>query len=114
MQETLVRLLGQEGTRWRRDRLPTPVFLGFPCDSAGKESTCNVRDLSSIAGLGRSPGEKKDYPFQYSGLENFIDYSPWSCKESDTIERLSFSYRDLTQLKPVLLKDQLYSPDRER
>ena len=27
---------------WRRARLPTPVFLGFPCDSAGKESTCNV------------------------------------------------------------------------
>jgi len=29
---------------WRRDRLPTPVFLGFPCGSAGKESTCNVGD----------------------------------------------------------------------
>ena len=33
---------------WRRDRLPTPVFLGFPCDSAGKESACNVGDLGSI------------------------------------------------------------------
>ena len=31
--------------RWRRDSLPTPVFLGFPCGSAGKESTCNVGDL---------------------------------------------------------------------
>ena len=40
---------------WRRDRLPTPVFLGFPCGSAGKESTCNVGDLGSIPGLGRSP-----------------------------------------------------------
>ena len=29
---------------WRRDRLPTPVFLGFPCGSAGKESPCNVGD----------------------------------------------------------------------
>ena len=28
-----------------RDRLPTPVFLGFPGVSAGKESTCNVGDL---------------------------------------------------------------------
>ena len=33
---------------WRRDRLPTPVFLGFPSDSAGKESTCNVGDLGLI------------------------------------------------------------------
>ena len=30
---------------WRRERLPTPVFLGFPCGSAGKESACNVGDL---------------------------------------------------------------------
>ena len=64
--------------RWRRDRLPTPVFLVFPCGSAGKESTCNVGDLSSIPGLGRSPGEGKGYPLQYSGLENSMDYSPQS------------------------------------
>ena len=42
---------------WRRDRLPTPVFLGFPGGSDGKESACNVGDLSSISGLVRSPGE---------------------------------------------------------
>ena len=30
---------------WRRDRLPTPVFLGFPGGSDGKESACNVGDL---------------------------------------------------------------------
>ena len=35
--------LGEEDP-WRRDRLSTPVFLGFPCGSAGKESTCNVGD----------------------------------------------------------------------
>ena len=44
---------------WRRDRLPTPVFLGFPCGSAGKESTCNAGHLGSIPGLGRAPGEGK-------------------------------------------------------
>ena len=43
---------------------------GFPCGSAGKESTCNVGDLGLIPGLGRSPGEGKGYPPQYSGLEN--------------------------------------------
>ena len=52
----------------------TPVFLGFPCGSAGKESTCNVGDLGLIPGLGRSPGEGKGYPLQYSGLENSMDY----------------------------------------
>ena len=59
---------------WRRDRLPTPVFLGFPCGSAGKESACSAGDLGSVPGLGRSPGEGKGYPFQYSGLENSMDF----------------------------------------
>ena len=44
--------------------------LGLPGGSAGKESTCNVGDLGSIHGLGRSPGEGKGYPLSYSGLEN--------------------------------------------
>ena len=48
-------------------------ILGFPGSSAGKESTCNVGDPSSIPGLGRSPGERKGYPLQYSGLENSVD-----------------------------------------
>ena len=64
-------------------------FVGFRCGSAGKESTCNVGDLGSIPGLGRSPGEGKGYPLQYSGLENSMD-SPWGCKELDTTEQLSF------------------------
>ena len=58
---------------WRRDRLPIPVFLGFPCGSAGKESACNAGDLGLIPGLGRSPGEGKGYPLQQSGLENSMD-----------------------------------------
>ena len=41
--------------------------------SAGKESDCNAGDLGSIPGLGRSPGEGKGYPLQYSGLENSMD-----------------------------------------
>ena len=58
---------------WRKDRLPTLVFLGFPCGSAGKESARNAGDLCSIPGLGRSPGGGKGYPLPYSGLENSID-----------------------------------------
>ena len=41
--------------------------------SDGKESACDVRDLSLLPGLGRSPGEGKDYPLQYPGLENSMD-----------------------------------------
>ena len=51
---------------WRKDRLPTLVFLGFPFGSTGKESTCNAGDLGSIPGLGRSPGEGIGYTLQYS------------------------------------------------
>ena len=57
----------------------------FPCGLAGKESACNAGDLGLIPGLGRSPGEEKGYPLQYSGLENSTD-SPWGRKESDTTE----------------------------
>ena len=71
---------------WRGDWLLTPVFLSFPCGSVSKESPCNAGDLGSIPGLGRSPGEGKGYPLQYSG------HSPWGCKQSDTTERLSLSY----------------------
>ena len=46
--------------------LPTPVFLGFPGGSAGKESVCNAGDPSLIPGLERSSGEGKGYPLQYS------------------------------------------------
>ena len=46
---------------------------GFPGGSAGKEHARNVGDLGSIPGLGRSPGEGKGYPLQYSGLENSMD-----------------------------------------
>ena len=73
MQETLVLFLGQEDLHWRRDKLPTLVFLGFPYGSSGKESACNVGDLGLITMLGRSPGEGNGYPLQYSGLENSMD-----------------------------------------
>ena len=80
---------------WRRDRLPTPEFLGFPDGSDGKESACNVEDLGWIPRLGRSPGGRYGSPLQYSCLENpygqrsLAGYSSWGCKESDTTEQLS-------------------------
>ena len=65
---------------------------GFPGGSVSKESTCNVGDLGSIPGLGRSPREGNSYLLQYSCLENpygqrrLAGYSPWGGKEWDTTE----------------------------
>ena len=50
---------------------------GFLCGSKGKESACNAGDLSSIPGLGRSPGEENGYPLQYSCLGNPMDRGAW-------------------------------------
>ena len=47
--------------------------MGFSYGSAGKESACNAGDLGLISGLGRSPGEGKGYPLQYSGLEKSMN-----------------------------------------
>ena len=94
MQETLVQFLGQEDPL-EKDRLPTPIFLGFPGGSDGKESAGNMGDLGLIPGLGRSPGGGYGNPLQYSCLKNrhgqrsLAGYNPWGCKESGTAERLS-------------------------
>ena len=65
---------------------------GFPGSSDGKKPACNAGDLSSILGLGRSPGGGHGNPLQYSCLENphgqrsLEGYSPRSCKELDMTE----------------------------
>ena len=63
----------------------------FPHSSVGEESTCNSGDPGLIPGLGRSPGEGKGYPLQYSGPENSMDCIVHGVAESDTAERLSLS-----------------------
>ena len=60
------------------------LVMGFLCGSDGKESACNAGDLGSIPGLGRSPGEGKGYPLQYSGLENSMDYTVHGVTKSQT------------------------------
>ena len=72
MQETPVQFLGQDDSLEKGCTTHSSI-LGLPSGSAGKESPCNVRDLGSIPGLGRSPGEGKCYPLQYSDLENSMD-----------------------------------------
>ena len=59
------------------------IPMGFSGSSAGKQSVCDMGDLSSIPGLGRSPGEGHGNPLQYSCLENphgqrsLVGYPPW-------------------------------------
>ena len=62
---------------WRRDRLPTPIFLGFPGGSDGKETISNAGDLGSFPELGRFLVERKGYPLQYSYLEKSMDRRAW-------------------------------------
>ena len=85
MQETPVRFLGWEDLL-EKGWTTTPVFLGFPGGSAGKESSRNAGYLGSIPGLGRSYGEGNGYPLQYSGLENSMDCIVHGVTESDTTE----------------------------
>ena len=60
---------------WALLQLPWGIWnLGFPGGLAGNKSAHNAGDLGLIPGLGRSPGEGKSYPLQYSGLKNSMDY----------------------------------------
>ena len=68
---------------WRRDRLLITVFLG----SAGKESAYNEGDLGSIPGLGRSPGERNNYPLQYSCQENPMERGAWWAPDHGVVKR---------------------------
>ena len=71
-------------------------IMGFPDNSVGEESSCNAGNPGLIPGLGRSPGEGKGYPLQYSGLENSMDcivhgvYSLWSSKSQTRLSDFHF------------------------
>ena len=100
---------------WRRDRLPTPVFLGFPGGSDGKESAGNARNLGSTPGLGRSLGGGHGNLLQYSCLENphrhrglenphgqrsLVGYSPWDHEESGITEQISTAQHTVSSRMP--------------
>ena len=70
---------------------------GFPDSSIGKESTCNVRDLDLIPGLEKYPGEGKGYSLQYSGLENYMDYTVHGATKSQPVlSDFHFKKKNLT------------------
>ena len=90
VQETSVRFLWREDP-WRRDRLPTPAYLGLPGGWDGKESICNAGDLGSIPRLGWSPGGEHSNPLQYSGLEN-----PHGQRSLDRLQSIRLQYQSDT------------------
>ena len=121
MQETLVQSLSREDTlkkewathssilerpwldswvwkiHWRRNRLPMPVFLGFPNGSIGKESICNTGDLGSNPGFGRSSGT----PLQCSCLENPMDRGAWWARVHGVANSQSIVYIHVNASLPM-------------
>ena len=97
--------------QWGAPHLPgcflTPgLSFGLPCDLADKESACNTGDLGLIPGLGRSPGEGKSYPLQYSSLGNSMECIVYGVAKSQT--RLSdFHFTSLFK-KPNYTWDEQY------
>ena len=63
--------------RVRHDLATKKQHFFKPLGSEGKESACNVEDLSSIPGSGRSPEEENGNPLHYSCLENPMDRGAW-------------------------------------
>ena len=81
------------------------MVLGFLCDSAGKESACNVGNLGLIPGLGRRHGEGKGYPLPFSDLENSMDYAVHGVAKS----RTQLSDFHFTSLLYMVLQNALIS-----
>ena len=70
------------------------IYVGFPGGSDNKESAHNARDLGSIPGSGRTPGEGNDYFLlgESHGQRSLAGYSPWGHKELNMTEGLTLSY----------------------
>ena len=79
------------------------LIMGFTGGSDSKESACNAGDLGSISGSGRSPGEGKGNPFQYSCLENPMDREAWWA----TIHGVAMSRTRLTDFHSLILRKTL-------
>ena len=79
--------------------------MGIPGGSAGKESACNVGNLGTVPGLGRSSGEGNGYPLQYSGLVNSMDHIVHGVAKSWT--RLSDFYFIASMLSYSVKSDSL-------
>ena len=99
----------ESGRERQKKNQSQKLLWNCPGGSAGKESACNAGDLGSIPGLGRSPGEGKGYPRQYSGLENSMDCIHWRRKWQPTPGLLpgkSYGWRSLVGYSPQVAKSE--------
>ena len=71
-----------------RSLLSSSGSWGFPGGSEVKASAWNAGDLGLIPGWGRSPGEGKGNPLQYSCLENSMDGGAWWAIQSTGLKRV--------------------------
>ena len=98
-----------------QDWAPPWTGEGFPGGSDGKESPCNVGDLGSIPGLGRSLEEGNGYPLQFAGLENFMDRGVWQAtvhgvtKSRTRLSDFHFHWTGVVSKGPVGVSD-VYIP----
>ena len=81
--------------------------MGFPGDLDGKEYACNMGDLASIPGLGRSPGEENGTPLQYSCLENSMERRAWLA----TVQGVEKSWTRLSNY--LIFYSKMIQPRRE-
>ena len=86
----------------------TKYILSFPGGSAGKEFVCSVGDLGSIPGLGRTPGERNGYPFQYFAVENSMDCIVHGVENSQTQLSDFHFHRNYTSPKEKLKINSYY------
>ena len=90
---------------WRRDSLPTPVFLGFICGSAVKNPPAVWETWVRSLGWEDSPGERKGYPSEYSGLKNSMDSIVHGVSNSWT--PLNFHFHWLNWLHRIFAKGSM-------
>ena len=87
---------------------------GFPGGSDSEGSACNVGDLGSIPGLGRSPGKGNGNPLQYSCLENPMDGGAWEAivhgvtKSQTRLSDLTFTFSHKQKLFTLFLDKKLF------
>ena len=96
MQETLVWLLGWDDP-WRRDRLPTPVFLGFPGDQTVKNAPA-IQEPGFDLWVGKIPWRRSwqltwvFLPGEFHGQRRLACYSLWG-EKSWTLQSNTAQYR---------------------
>ena len=78
---------------WVKNHLCFLYHIPLPCWLSGNESACNAGDPSLIPGWGRSPGERKGYPLQYSCLENSMKREVWQA----TVHGVAAGYNKTTK-----------------